>query len=88
MSAFDCRPCKKAVPLFMSDIGFNESDFYLIFFIACSIGIVMMGFFCIVSELQSRRRLREFQSQPPPRTLSASGSLVDAGAKSPKARDD
>src|ERR1700730_4300530 len=47
----------------MSDIGFSESDFYLIFFAVWSVLIVAMGLLFIVLEAQSRRRLREFQMQ-------------------------
>jgi hypothetical protein len=47
----------------MSDIGFSESDFYLIFFTVWSIGLVSMGLLFIVLEVQSQRRLRETQMQ-------------------------
>jgi hypothetical protein len=43
----------------MSDIGFSESDFYLIFFAVWSVLIVAMGLLFIVLEVQSRRRLIE-----------------------------
>ena len=53
----------KRKPLFMSDIGFSESDFYLIFFTVWSIGLVSMGLLFIVLEVQSQRRLKEIQMQ-------------------------
>jgi hypothetical protein len=48
-------------PPFMSDLGFSESDFYLIFFAGWSIGLVLMGILFVVLEVQSQRRLREIQ---------------------------
>jgi hypothetical protein len=56
-------------PSFMNDISFSDSDFYSIFFTVGSIGILVMGLFCIVSEVQSRKRLRKLQTGAPLRKM-------------------
>lgn len=47
----------------MSNIGFNESDFYIVFFILSSALILAFGVLYIFIDTQSRRELELFRQQ-------------------------